>query len=88
MARRGRHKYVCTYGADEQLFDLESDPLERDNRVQAEPDVAGELRQAVAANFNAGAIAADMMAACGERRLMHRAMRQGTPTRWDYRPDR
>jgi len=86
MARRGRHKYVCTYGADEQLFDLESDPLEGDNRLQAGPDVAEELRQAVAASFDAAAIAADMLATRGERRLMHRAMQQGTQTKWDYRP--
>ncbi len=92
MARRGRHKYVYAHGAGatgtgRQLFDLESDPLERENLVGdgVHRAVEADLHAAVMETFDVEAIAADMIRSRANRRFLRRAMRQGAPTRWDYR---
>lgn len=88
MARQGRFKYVCAYGHDEQLFDLEADPEERcDLSGRAETrDAQARLRAAVLDRFDPDAIAADLPRSRRERRLMRDAMTRGRATRWDYRP--
>jgi choline-sulfatase len=88
MARRGALKYIYAHGADRQLYDLETDPLERHNLIGGDGrrGVAAELHAAVTETFDVDAIARDMVRSRAQRLLMHRAMQQGSPTRWDYRP--
>jgi choline-sulfatase len=87
MARRGRHKYVLVHGYASQLFDLERDPGEWEN-LGGRPEVAdveAELREAILAQFDPDAIAADGAASVRRRELVRRALeRNGTS--WDYEP--
>ncbi len=88
MVRRGRYKYVYVHGHESRLYDLASDPDEL-NDLAGQPacaKVEGELHAAVVERFDVEAIAEDMFRSRAERLLMHQAMQQGRPTRWDYRP--
>jgi len=88
MARRGRFKYVYMHGAGRQLFDLSADPDEAHDLAAREEHsgLVRQLHEAVLARFDPDAVAADLPRSRAERLLMHRAMQQGRPTRWDYRP--
>jgi arylsulfatase A-like enzyme len=49
VAREGRWKLIRHANAQEELYDLESDPGEAIDRAGARPDIAGRLRRALAA---------------------------------------
>ncbi len=85
MARRGRWKYIYVHGHDEQLFDLEADPGEWQNRVRDEPELARELRDLILAEFDPDAIARDGADSVRRRDLIRRALERNG-TRWDYQP--
>jgi len=88
MARRGSFKYIYAHGHERQLFDLTRDGDELHNLAGRSnlAEVESELHAAILERFDPDAIAEDMIRSREQRRLMHRAMQQGAPTRWDYRP--
>src|SRR3954463_3315524 len=83
MARRGRWKYVLVHGHDEQLFDLERDPGERENLVEQEPGTVAELRALVLERFDPDAIARAGAESVRRRELVGRATAL-TTVRWDF----
>src|SRR3712207_5613722 len=85
MARRGRWKYVYVHGHDEQLFNLEADAGEWDDRASREPEVAAELRALVLERFDPDAIARAGADSVRRRDLIRRANALNG-TRWDYSP--
>jgi choline-sulfatase len=87
MARKGRHKLIVVHDHDARLFDLEADPGEWDD-LSGRPEVAAverELRAAIAARFDAEALAAAGAESVPRRELIARAM-QRNGTRWDHQP--
>jgi hypothetical protein len=83
MARRGSRKLIHVHGHGDQLFDLDADPGEWDNRIGRE--AADDLLGTILAEFDPDAIAADGAESVARRELIRQAMaRNGT--RWDYSP--
>jgi arylsulfatase K len=62
MIRQERWKYVHYVGHEPQLFDLEADPDELDNRAVAQPDVAAALESRLRQSFDFEAIDAQAKA--------------------------
>ena len=88
MVRRGRWKYVYGESDGAQLFDLAEDPTEtRDVAGKIEHgDVEHDLRRQLDANWDLAAFHREVLASQRRRRMIHRALRQGGHTSWDYRP--
>jgi choline-sulfatase len=90
MIRRGRWKFVHTPSDPDQLFDLDTDPLELAN-LAAEPrhDVAvREFREEVRARWDLEAIEQAVRESQRARLAVFRALRQGVPYPWDFDPSR
>ncbi len=90
MIRRGRWKYVHCDVDPPQLYDLEADPMELENRA-ADPAHAGTARafvDEVAARWDSAAIRENVIATQRQRRAVHAAMEAGLWTSWDYTPPR
>jgi choline-sulfatase len=88
MVRRGAHKLIVCPGDPDQLYDLAADPHELVN-LASDPEhraVLEELRAEVAAHWDLGALAREVLASQRERRLAVRALGQGQYTPWDYQP--
>jgi arylsulfatase A-like enzyme len=49
--RTGKWKYIYTEGGQDELYCLETDPGERENLIDAEPEIATELRANIAAHI-------------------------------------
>jgi choline-sulfatase len=88
MIRRGPWKYVCSTPDPDQLFNLESDPLERKN-------LAGDAgQQAMLKAFQAEAtqrwdvpaLHAQVLASQKRRHLVYDALSKGKHTSWDHQP--
>ena len=86
MIRRGRWKFIHTPGDPDQLFDLETDPLELVNRAAAEEALVGDFRAEVAARWDLDAIEAAVRQSQQGRLAIFQALRQGKREPWDYRP--
>jgi choline-sulfatase len=90
MIRRGRWKFILTPSDPDQLFDLDTDPLELAN-LAAEPrhDVAvREFREEVRARWDLEAIEQAVRESQRARLAVFRALRQGVPYPWDFQPSR
>lgn len=96
MIRRGRYKYIACDTDPPQLYDLETDPLERANLADsgdADP-VTGQSYTSLAASFgeevtgrwDADQITDRVVASQRARRVLHRAMSAGALTSWDHAP--
>jgi choline-sulfatase len=85
MLREGSLKYVHCPGDPELLFDLEADPLERENLAPGHPDT-DRLRSRVEQDWDLEALAADIVASQQRRLLVARALEQGEQAPWDYVP--
>ena len=91
MIRQGRYKYIHTHGHPAQLYDLQTDPLERVNlsgHIELQ-DAEKRLRAALLAGWNGDAVMADVLASQRRRLfLKEAAQRAGRPEAWDYQTNR
>ena len=89
MIRRGDLKYIHCDADPPLLYDLQADPLERNN-LAAEPewnDVASTFACEVAARWNSNEIRARVLASQRARHAIHRAMEHTAGVQsWDHLP--
>jgi choline-sulfatase len=84
MVRKGRFKYLFTYGQPDLLFDLVADPDELED-LAAAPDHAAtlaELRRIALQDYDPEALMSDVIASQRRRRFI--ATTPGTTPPWDY----
>jgi choline-sulfatase len=88
MVRRGAWKLIHSPADPDQLFDLATDPLERDNRAgdPAAADVLAELRAEVAARWDLERIDREVHESQRRRRIVVEALAHGRGPSWDYAP--
>ena len=90
MIRRGRHKYIHCDTDPPQMYDVESDPLERTN-LATDPDHAGlaaGFATEVADRWDSAAIRDQVLASQRARRVVQAAIETGDLHSWDYTPVR
>lgn len=88
MVRNGRYKLFHSEIDPPLLFDLETDPAERQN-IASDPSVAATLtalQNEAARLWNAAEIRAKIIADQNRRRLVNRAHLIGRAPVWDYQP--
>ena len=90
MLRRDRWKLIHTPSDPDQLFDLESDPLELVNLADSteHASVLRELREEVARRWDLDAIERDVRQSQRARLAVFRALQQGVTYPWDFQPSR
>jgi choline-sulfatase len=90
MLRRGRWKFIHTPSDPDQLFDLESDPLELENLAGEDEhaDVIGEFREEVRRRWNLEAVERAVRESQQARLAVFRALQQGATYPWDFQPVR
>jgi choline-sulfatase len=87
MLRRGCFKYVYIHGYQDQLFDLDADPGEWHNLVDAPvyAEVAAQMRGRILEVFDPDAIQARVMASYRRRMVVQDALERNGTT-WDVEP--
>ncbi len=90
MIRRGPWKFIHTASDPDQLFDLETDPLELANLAERSEHeaIVREFRAEVAARWDLEALDRDVRESQQERLAVFRALQQGASHPWDYQPSR
>jgi choline-sulfatase len=90
MVRRGHWKLIHTPSDPDQLFDVESDPLELVNLAgdAAHESVLGELRSEVARRWDLDAIDREVRASQQARLTVFEALQTGAIYPWDFQPSR
>jgi choline-sulfatase len=88
MYRRGSWKLIHSPVDPDQLFDLATDPLERDNRAEdpAAAEILQSLRAEIAARWDLDRIDAEVRDSQRRRGIVARAHTKGAPPAWDYAP--
>jgi choline-sulfatase len=90
MIRRGRWKFIHTQSDPDQLFDLETDPLELENAAGAPEHeaVVRAFRAEVAERWDLDAVEREVRASQRTRHAVFRALQEGMPYPWDFQPSR
>jgi len=88
MIRRGRYKYIHCSTDPAQLYDVEADPLERNNLADDPEfaDLATGFAEEVERRWDAAAIKARVIESQHARHLLHAAMSSGPLVSWDHLP--
>ena len=90
MIRRGRYKYIHCDSDAPLLYDIEADPMEKDNLADdpAHADLAAAFAAEIAEGWNMAVIKNDVIAKQKQRQAIHTAMQSGQRVDWDYNPPR
>ena len=88
MAVRGGLKYVYVHGEEPQLFDLDRDPHELENRADdpAYGERLVELQRLVHEGWDPAELRARVIESQQRRHVINEAMAQGRPEHWDVQP--
>jgi choline-sulfatase len=86
MVRHGRYKLIRCPGDPDLLYDMESDPLERDNLAADARghEALGELAAIAAERWDLAELRRTVVASQQSRRLVVRALATGALTHWDH----
>jgi choline-sulfatase len=90
MIRRRRYKFIHSPADPDQLYDLETDPGERDN-LASRPDQAervDDFRREIARRWSLPALDAQVRASQRRRRVVDEALTKGETRSWDFQPHR
>jgi choline-sulfatase len=90
MIRRGRFKYIFCESDPDQLYDLQTDPLELDNlagRADYE-EIRQTFKADILARWQPTSLKQSVIASQRRRRLVYQALMRGKYTAWDYQPYR
>jgi len=84
MVKKGRYKYLFTYGQPDLLFDLAVDPNELQNLASdpSQATILNDLRRIAMENYDPEALMADVIISQRQRRFI--ATVPGTNPPWDY----
>jgi choline-sulfatase len=86
MIRRGAWKFIHTPTDPDQLFNIDTDPHELDDRALADPALARSFRSEIEAKFDIVRITHDVMESQEARHMMFEALRRGEHFPWDFQP--
>ncbi len=88
MIRRGKYKYIFSEPDPEQLYDISTDPSERNNLV-GQPgyeSLRREFHTELIEKWDVDALHKQVIASQRSRRFIDRALRKGLHTPWDFQP--
>jgi choline-sulfatase len=90
MLRRGRWKFIHTPSDPDQLFDLDTDPLELVNLGDdaGHAAVAGDFREEVGRRWDLDEVDRAVRESQQARLAVFRALQQGARFPWDFQPSR
>jgi len=86
MIRRGQYKFITSSADPDLLFDLATDPQERQNLAEqaSHADTVAKFREEIAQQWNADALTEEILLSQRRRQLLIRSMAKGASTRWDH----
>ncbi|HEY1945054.1 MAG TPA: choline-sulfatase [Roseiarcus sp.] len=90
MIRRGAHKFLHSPADPDQLYDLATDPMERDNLAvsPSQERRVADFRQEIARRWDLAAIDAKVRESQRRRRVVDAALSRGDVHAWDFQPHR
>ena len=88
MIRRGSWKYIHCDPDPPQLYNLATDPLEKNNVANdpAHHNIAAAFATEVGERWDSEKLRADIITTQKSRRALHAAMEAGAGESWDYDP--
>lgn len=90
MIRRNEFKYIHCDGDPPQLYNVETDPHEKNNLAKDSSfhELGKKFDAEVKARWNSEKLRVDIIATQKQRRAVYAAMQSGALTHWDYNPPR